>query len=111
MYAHPAPWSYRIAPLGMSFQLIIPGFVESDIRQVDNRGVRRDKAPARPLPAGLVMSTPTAARKIVRAVARRRREAVITGFGKTAVFLQRHLPGLLAAVIRRFGIKGRREPR
>jgi hypothetical protein len=57
------------------------------------------------------MATPTAARKIVRAVARRRREVVITGFGKAAVALQRHAPWLLAAIIRRFGIKGRREPR
>jgi hypothetical protein len=57
------------------------------------------------------MATPTAARKIVNAVARRRREVVITGFGKAAVVLQRHLPWLLAAIIRRFGIKGRREPR
>jgi hypothetical protein len=57
------------------------------------------------------MATPTAARKIVSAVARRRREVVITGFGKAAVLLQRHLPGLLAEIIRRFAIKGRREPR
>jgi hypothetical protein len=47
----------------------------------------------------------------VSAVARRRREVVITGFGKAAVLLQRHLPGVLAATIRRFGIKGRRDPR
>jgi len=106
-----ASLGYELAPHGIAVTLISPGFVESEIRQVDNRGVRRDKAPARPLPPALVMSTPTAAGKIVRAVARRRREAVITGFGKTAVFLQRHLPGLLAAVIRRFAIKGRREPR
>ena len=44
-------------------------------------------------------------------IARRRREVVITGFGKVAVLLQRHVPGLLAAIIRRFGIKGLQEPR
>jgi hypothetical protein len=51
------------------------------------------------------MPASTAARKIVRATARRRREAVITGHGKLAVFLERHVPWLVAAGIRRFGIR------
>jgi short-subunit dehydrogenase len=106
-----ASLGHELAEHGVSVTLISPGFVESEIRQVDNRGVRRVEAPARPIPAALVMATPTAARKIVSAVARRRREVVITGFGKAAVLLQRHLPGLLAEIIRRFAIKGRREPR
>jgi uncharacterized protein len=106
-----ASLGYELAAHGVSVTLISPGFVESEIRQVDNRGIWHAEAPARPIPAAMVMATPTAARKIVRAVARRRREVVITGFGKAAVLLQRHLPGLLAEIIRRFAIKGRREPR
>ena len=106
-----ASLGHELAPYGVAVTLISPGFVESEISQVDNRGVWRPQAPRRPIPASLVMATPTAARKIVSAVARRRREVVITGFGKAAVVLQRHAPWLLAAVIRRFGIKGRREPR
>ena len=102
---------HELASYGVAVTLISPGFVESEIGQVDNRGVWRPQAPRRPLPASVVMATPTAARKIVRAVARRRREVVITSFGKAAVVLQRHAPWLLAAIIRRFGIKGRREPR
>jgi short-subunit dehydrogenase len=101
----------ELASYGVAVTLISPGFVESEIGQVDNRGVRHPEASPRPLPASIVMATPTAARKIVGAVARRRREAVITGFGKTVVFLQRHQPGLLAKIIRRLGIKGRQEPR
>ena len=106
-----ASLGHELAPYGVAVTLISPGFVESEIRQVDNRGVWHPEAPRRPIPPSIVMATPTAARKILSAVARRRREAVITGFGKTAVFLQRHLPGVLAVTIRRFGIKGRREPR
>lgn len=106
-----ASLGHELAPYGVAVTLISPGFVESEIRQVDNRGVWHPEAPRRPIPPSIVMATPTAARKILSAVARRRREAVITGLGKTAVFLQRHLPGVLAATIRRFGIKGRREPR
>jgi short-subunit dehydrogenase len=101
----------ELASYGIAVTLISPGFVESEIGQVDNRGVRHPEASRRRLPASIVMATPTAARKIVGAVARRRREAVITGFGKTVVFLQRHQPGLLAKIIRRLGIKGRQEPR
>ena len=93
-----ASLAHELAPYGVAVTLISPGFVESEIRQVDNRGVWHAAAAARPIPAPIVMATPTAARKIVSAVARRRREAVITGFGKTVVFLQRHLPGLLAEV-------------
>jgi short-subunit dehydrogenase len=106
-----ASLGHELAPYGVAVTLISPGFVESEIRQVDNRGVWRAQAPRRPIPPSIVMATPTAAQKIVNAVARRRREVVITGFGKAAVVLQRHLPWLLAAIIRRFGIKGRREPR
>jgi short-subunit dehydrogenase len=106
-----ASLGHELARHGVAVTLISPGFVESEIRQVDNRGVWRVQAPARPIPAAIVMATPIAARKIVNAVARRRREAVITGFGKTVVFLQRHQPGLLATIIRRLGVKGRREPR
>ena len=106
-----AALGHELAPYGVAVTLISPGLVESEIGQVDNSGVWRAQAPRRPIPASIVMATPTAARKIVRAVSRRRREAVITGLGKVAVVLQRHLPRLLAAIIRRFGIKGRREPR
>ena len=106
-----ASLAYELEPYGVAVTLISPGFVESEIRQVDNRGVWRREPPPRPIPRALVMPAPTAARRIVRAVARRRREAVITGFGKTAVIVQRHLPWLLAAAVRRFGIKSRREPR
>jgi len=106
-----AALGHELARSGVSVTLISPGFVESEIHQVDNHGVWRPSVHSRPIPAALVMATPTAARKIVRAVARRRREVVITGFGKAAVLLQRHVPGLLAAIIRRFGIKGREEPR
>ena len=102
---------HELVEHGVSVTLISPGFVDSEIRQVDNRGILRMEKPAPRIPAPMVMATPTAARKIVDAVARRRREVVITALGKVSVFLHRHAPGLLAQMIRRFAIKGRREPR
>jgi len=101
---------HELAPYGVAVTLVSPGFVASEIRQVDNRGVWHPE-PRAPLPKALVMPAAAAARQIVRAVARRRRETVVTGHGKVAVFLQRHAPWLVAWGIRRFGIRGRGEPR
>jgi len=101
---------HELAPHGVSVTLISPGFVESEIRRVDNLGVLRAAAPE-PLPAWLVMPAARAARRIARAVARRRREVVLTGLGKVAVFLQRHAPWLVARGVRRFGVRSRGEPR
>jgi NAD(P)-dependent dehydrogenase (short-subunit alcohol dehydrogenase family) len=100
---------HELARDGVSVTLISPGFVESEIRRVDNAGRLSDAAPD-PVPSWLVMPVERAARQIVTAVARRRREAVITGHGRAAVFLARHAPWLMATVIRKFGVRGRREP-
>lgn len=69
---------------------------------MDNQGVLRDAVRA-PAPSWLAMPTERAARQIVRTVTRRRREAVITGHGKLAIFLQRHAPWLVAWGIRAAG--------
>ncbi len=101
---------FELAPAGVAVVLISPGFVASEIHQVDNRGIRHPEA--RPLaPAWLVMKTDRAARQMVRAIARRRREQVITGLGKLVVFLKRHVPALLAAGVGRSGARSRPEPR
>ncbi len=99
---------HELAGAGVSVTLISPGFVESEIRRVDNEGALRAGVRG-PVPAWLVTPTATAARRIVGAVARRRREAIITGHGRLAVFLQRHAPWLVAWGVRRFGVRSRPE--
>ena len=100
---------HELARHGVSVTLISPGFVESEIRRVDNTGQLSESAPE-PIPSWLEMPTARAARQIVNAVARRRREAVITAHGRATVFLSRHVPWLLATLIRKLGIRGRGEP-
>jgi NAD(P)-dependent dehydrogenase (short-subunit alcohol dehydrogenase family) len=100
---------HELAPSGVSVTLLSPGFVESELRRVDNAGVLRPSAPE-PIPGFLVVPAARAARQMVRAIARRRREAVITGHGKIAVFVQRHAPWLVSLVIRTFGVRNRGEP-
>jgi short-subunit dehydrogenase len=99
----------ELAPHGVAVTLISPGFVESEIRQVDNRGGWHPKAKD-PLPSWLPMATDVAAKKIVSAVYRRRREAIITVHGKILVWLSRFAPWVLRLAMRR-GIKGRPEPK
>ena len=101
---------HELARTGASVTLVSPGFVASEIRRVDNDGVLRAETPD-PVPKFLIMSADRAARRIVRAVARRRREIVVTGHGKVAVFLHRHAPWLTSAAIRTFGVRSRGEPK
>jgi len=61
-------------------------------------------------PRVLRMPAERAARQIVAAIARRRPEVVITGHGKAAVFLQRHVPWLVSWGVKTFRVKGRSNP-
>jgi short-subunit dehydrogenase len=89
--------------------LVSPGFVESEFRGVDNQGVHHPDA-RDAVPRWLVVPAARAARAIVRAAARRRREAVVTGHGKLIVWLARHLPSVLAEALERGGSRSRTKP-
>lgn len=97
----------ELAAGGVSVTLVSPGFVDSDIRRVDNHGNVHEQAPD-PVPAWLRVPTDRAARTIVRAIGRRRREVVVTGHGKALVLLYRHVPWLLRFALARFGTPKRR---
>jgi NADP-dependent 3-hydroxy acid dehydrogenase YdfG len=98
---------HELRPLGVRVVLVSPGFVESEIRRVDNRGVLHPDA-RDPVPRGLVWPAERAARVIVRAAARGPAEVVVTGHGKALVWLGRHCPWLLGLVFRSY--RGRPEP-
>ncbi len=91
---------------GISVTHIAPGFVESEIRRVDNEG-KHNPGIKEDVPQWLVVPAGKAARQMVRAIHRRRREVVVTGHGKAAVWFQRHIPAVMSIVIRS-GIRGRR---
>lgn len=99
---------YEFAPLGVSVTHVAPGFIESEIRLVDNQGKLREERKD-PIPKWLVMPAETAARQIVRAAARRKREVVITYHGKAAAALARHTPWLVASVVRAVGRRAVRD--
>lgn len=98
---------YELAKDGVSVTHIAPGFVESEIRFKDNNGVH-DPATKDPVPAWLVAPARDAAREIVRALASRKRERVVTFHGKVFVFLERHFPGLVTLLAGRVDGEKRR---
>lgn len=83
----------ELARSGVSVTTIHPGFVESEIAQVDNGGAfhpeRRDTRPQR-----LLWRTEDAARVMADALHARRREYVFTAHGRLGAFIGQHLPGL-----------------
>ncbi len=94
--------SLELHGTGVSCTTIHPGFVESEIAKVDNKGVyheeRRD-----PRPAKLMWKADDAAKVMVAAIHRRTREYTFTWHGKFGAAMGKHAPGLTHFVISRFG--------
>lgn len=90
----------ELAPAGVRVTLVSPGFVESDIRRVDNQGRLHAEAPE-PMPRWLVVGREKAVGQMLRAIARGRREVIVTGHGKVFVTLERFAPWVLRAAARR----------
>jgi short-subunit dehydrogenase len=86
----------ELKPSGVKVTLISPGFVISEIRQVDNHGKLRDMSPAT-APHPLAMKTEPAVYEILRAVARGKREQIVTAHGKVFVALDRFFPWVTRA--------------
>ena len=96
---------YELADHGVSVTCIEPGLIQSDFRMTDNKGRFHDNR-SEPSPKWIVMPAPKAAQKMLRAIQKRKPEAIITHHGKFAVFLCRHFPASLRAAMRQ-GTKGR----
>jgi NAD(P)-dependent dehydrogenase (short-subunit alcohol dehydrogenase family) len=87
-----------MSPLGVSVTHVAPGFIATELRFAKEDGKIADGA-TDPVPTWLQMPAKTAARKIVRAVACRRRELILTNLGKLGVFFARHFYWLTAWVM------------
>lgn len=94
---------------GVSCTTVHPAYVESDIVRVDNDGrLREDRRD--PRPRWLVWKADEAAKAIVDASYRRRREVVLSVYGKLAVGASRLAPGLLQKVLGRGSGAKRKTP-
>lgn len=84
----------ELAGTGISCTVVHPGFVESEIGQVDNEGVfhaeEKDRRPEK-----LLWSKEKAAKVIVRAVEKRKRMFTFTAHAKVGVWIARYCPDLI----------------
>ncbi|MEO8018808.1 MAG: SDR family NAD(P)-dependent oxidoreductase [Pseudomonadota bacterium] len=94
---------------GVGCTLISPGFVDSDIRRVDNSGGLHAAAKD-PIPAWLRMKTATAARHMAHGILHDRKEVIVTAHARVIVFMTRHLPRFTRWVLLRANRGSRPEP-
>ena len=94
----------EMARHGVGVTLLAPGFVRSEIRQVDNQGEFHEHARDK-VPTWLSMDSDKAAARLVKAVIRRKRVAVVTFHGKVVVFLERHFPWLIPFLVKTLRIE------
>ena len=83
---------------GVSCTTIHPGFVVSEIAKIDNEGVWHPERPD-PRPANLMWPTDKAAKVMVKAIIKRKRNYIFTTHGRIFVWMQRWFPGLLRTFI------------
>lgn len=83
---------------GVSCTTIHPGFVESEIARIDNEGVWHPDRPD-PRPSKLMWPTEKAAKVMVKAIMKRKRNYVFTTHGKVLVWLQRWFPGAVRTMV------------
>ncbi|MDQ3037959.1 MAG: SDR family NAD(P)-dependent oxidoreductase [Myxococcota bacterium] len=94
--------SIELAGSGVSCTLVHPGFVESEIAKVDNAG-RFDASREDKRPRQLMWPADRAAREMLAAIRRRKREHVFTGHGKIGAAIGQHAPGLAHLIMTRSG--------
>ena len=99
----------ELRAVDVSCTLISPGFVDSDIRRVDNRGGLHAEA-RDPIPAWLRMKTDDAARVMVSGILRGKKEVIVTAHAKVIVFVARHLPRFTRWMLLRANRGSRPEP-
>jgi short-subunit dehydrogenase len=92
--------------VGIQVTLLSPGFVVSNIRRVDNSGAFHPQANDS-APNWIQMPTDCAVRQILRAVARGKREQIITFHGKLLIALQRFQPWVIRAMAAKFSPRSR----
>ena len=98
---------HEVTASGVGVTLILPGFVESEIRQLDSRGFYQADNPD-PIPKWMLIPTSVAVHKMLRAIAWRRSEVVIGWHARFAVFMARHFPRFTRFTVRRLRLEVRK---
>lgn len=97
---------FELKPKGVSVIHIAPGFVVSEIHQVDNQG-KFHEGVKHHLPDWIRAPADKAAKEIFHAIEKRKRERIVTGHGKLLVFIYRLFPGTFGLIIGKMALKAR----
>ena len=96
--------SKEFASDGVSVTHVCPGYVATEIRRVDEQGAFQEEISDRISPL-LLKSAEATAKQIIKAIAKRQPEQVLTSYGKLVVLLQRHVPWLVSGLVSLMKIK------
>ena len=96
----------EVADYGVSVTMVYPGFVATEVRE---RAIGADGKPLEvsPVRESEVMTVETCARLIVQAMAKRRRELIMTTRGKVGQWIRLIAPGLVDRMARKAIEEGR----
>lgn len=83
---------------GVSCTTLHPGFVKSEIARMDNEGVWHPER-VDPRPQNLMWPADKAAKVMVKAILKRKRNYIFTTHGRLFVWMQRWFPGLLRLIL------------
>jgi NAD(P)-dependent dehydrogenase (short-subunit alcohol dehydrogenase family) len=101
--------SMELYGTGVTCTNLQPGFVESEIVQIDNAGKLHEDWDDR-RPAWFIWKADKAARTMLKAIYKRKREFTFTGHGIFISFIAKHFPSLIHFFVTRFGM-GKKRPR
>lgn len=90
-------WEMR--PKNVAITLICPGFVETEIRKVNNHGVLKNNA-RDSIPAWIQMPAKQAAKISVRAILKRKKEKIVTIHAHIAIWITRFFPWMLYPILK-----------
>ncbi|MBS0287422.1 MAG: SDR family NAD(P)-dependent oxidoreductase [Proteobacteria bacterium] len=94
----------ELAPFDISVTHIMPGYITSEFRDINNLGQYQPGLRSKP-PPGLSMTADKAARIIFKAIRARKREKLFTLSGKFGVLIHRFFPGFYLWFLKRLAIK------
>lgn len=94
----------ELAPQGIAITLITPGFIDTEIRHVNNQGEYQLEI-KKPAYQKIRMPAKQAAQIMLKAIQRKKREKVITFHGKAALFINFLFPGLMPHFFRWYTLR------
>ena len=89
---------YELKQYSITVTMVCPGFVKSDIRARNRFGEVKENV--RDYAGRLAMDTDKAAAIIYKAIAKGRREKIVTWHGYFAIHLKRFFPGIVSLVFK-----------